>query len=196
MRPADLARRYDAIAKAWDEAIGRSEYGLSYVRRALGFSRKSGMALDIGCGNGRLIDPLREAGFAVEALDISPRMLELAARRHPDARLILADICTWKPERFYDTIIAWDSIFHVPHSSQAPVVRELCEALAPGGVLLFTAGGTNGEITGEMLGESFYYSSLADDEYLRIVNEAGCRCLLLERDQHPEAHVVMICLKK
>ena len=92
-------------------------------------------------------------------------------------------------------IIAWDSIFHVPHGEQRRVVGTLCDALAPGGVLLFTAGGIDGEITGPMCGQSFYYSSLADQDYLKVLTERACRCILLERDQHPDDHIVVIGMK-
>jgi len=68
-------------------------------------------------------------------------------------------------------IIAWDSIFHVPYSAQRRVVLKLCDALADGGVILFTAGGVDGEITGRMHGQGIYYSSLAEEEYLRIDRE-------------------------
>jgi hypothetical protein len=40
-----------------------------------------------------------------------------------------------------------------------------------------------------------YYSSLADREYVRLVGDAGCQCLLLERDQYPLHHLVIIAIK-
>jgi hypothetical protein len=71
----------------------------------------------------------------------------------------------------------------------------LCGALAKGGVILFTAGGVDGEITGRMCGQNFYYSSLSEEEYLRIMKDTGCKLILLERDQYPEDHVVFIGVK-
>lgn len=46
-----------------------------------------------------------------------------------------------------------------------------------------------------MCGQNFYYSSLAEEEYLRILKDMGCTCVLLERDQYPEEHVVFIGTK-
>jgi hypothetical protein len=57
---------------------------------------------------------------------------------------------------------------------------------------LFTAGGVDDELTGQMCGHNFYYSSLYEEEYLRILKEKGCKCFLLQRDQYPEEHVVFI----
>ncbi len=152
--------------------------------------------MDVGCGSGgRVIDALTDASFQVEGLDVSEAMLRLARNRHPGAQFIHAGICTWQLSETYDVVIAWDSIFHVPKTEQGHVVAKLCDALAPGGAILFTAGGIDGEITGEMNGQTFYYSSLSDAAYLNIMNDHGCKCILLERDQHRAEHIVMIGVK-
>jgi hypothetical protein len=77
----------------------------------------------------------------------------------------------------------------------AASIETLCDELAMGGVILFTAGGVEGEITGQMCGLEFYYSPLSDEEYLRILKEKGCKCILLQPDQYPEGHVVFIAAK-
>ena len=135
---------------------------------------------------------LTEAGYQAVGIDVSPGMLALARGRHPGSHFLQADICTWAPPEQYDLVIAWDSIFHVPHAEQREVVGKLCNALAPGGAVLFTAGGIDGEVTGPMRGETFYYSSLDVEDYLRVLKVRGCRCVLLEMDQYPEEHAVLI----
>ena len=173
----------------------QSTTGIDFVRKALALCANKGSALDVGCGSGgRVITTLLEAGFQVIGIDVSEAQLTFARKRHPNSDFIFADICQWQIEEQYDVVIAWDSIFHVPYSEQGRVVRKLCNALANGGVLLFTAGGVDGEITGEMQGHDFYYSSLAEEEYLAIIKDTGCKCILIERDQHPEEHMVFICV--
>lgn len=95
----------------------------------------------------------------------------------------------------YDLIVAWDSTFHVPHDLQAATVRRLCSALAPGGILLFTGGDVDGEITGEMDGVEFYYSSLTVSEHRALLRDSGCTCILSDHDQPGERHVVFIARK-
>jgi len=195
--PHETGLRYDAIAAWWDDQQDESRSGLPCVWRAIALSAGRRAALDVGCGSGgRVIAALVKEGFErVTGIDVSEAMLARAHARHPTARFIHADVCTWTPPEQYDLIIAWDSIFHVPHADQRRVVEKLCDALAPGGALLFTAGGIDGERSGTMEGQTFYYSSLDDGEYLKILSERGCRCVLLERDQHPEDHIVVIGVK-
>ena len=44
--------------------------------------------LDLCCGSGEAAAPLLRAGLPVTGLDIAPRALELAARRHPQLQLV------------------------------------------------------------------------------------------------------------
>ena len=196
MKPPETGRLYDAIASWWDDQQNVSTTGLKFIRRAIHLSANRRKALDVGCGSGgRVITALIGAGYQVVGIDVSARMLRLARSRHPDSHFMHADICEWLPPEQYDVIIAWDSIFHAPYTEQRRVVGKLCDALAPGGAILFTAGGVDGEITGEMCGRNFYYSSLVEEEYLQVLKERGCKCILLERDQHPEEHLVVIGVK-
>lgn len=197
MKPTDTGHLYDKIASWWNDQQDRSLTGLRFVQRAIRFCANRGAALDVGCGSGgNIIAALVEAGFQVTGIDVSEAMVENARKRHPGLDFIHGDICEWLPHQQYDAIIAWDSLFHVPYADQGRVIEKLCDALAPGGVILFTAGGVDGEITGQMHGLNFYYSSLAEEEYLGLLKEKDCTCVLLERDQYPEEHVVFIGVKR
>lgn len=196
MKPTDTGKLYDKISAWWDDNEIRLTVGVDFVSKALRFSAAKGNALDVGCGSGgRIITALLDAGFQVTGIDVSEAQLKNARKRHPDSEFILADICEWQIQERYDVIIAWDSIFHAPYSKQRRLVRKLCNALANEGVILFTAGGVDGEITGQMHGLDFYYSSLEETEYLKIIEENGCKCILMERDQYPAEHTVFIGAK-
>ena len=173
-----------------------STCGLQYVDTAVQLSTNHGNALDVGCGSGgRIVAALLDSGFQVTGIDVSEAMIRLARKHHPGTEFIVGDICEWKPDQKYDVVVAWDSTFHVPHDRQRDVTQKLCQCLKDGGVLLFTCGGTNGEMRGEMHGFDFYYSSLDGQEYLGILKDMECQCLLLERDQLPNEHLVVIGTK-
>ena len=141
MDPLQTAATYDRIAPHWEDPNFDRNNGIEALRRAIRFAHGRGAALDIGCGcTGRFIDLLLAEGFDVEGLDLSAEMLARARNRHPDVRFHHADIRTWEFSRPYDLLIGWDSIWHVPLADQIPVLRRLCRGLAPGGLLLLSAG--------------------------------------------------------
>jgi hypothetical protein len=51
------------------------------------------------------------------------------------------------------------------------------------------------EISGGFEGETFDYSTLGVNEFLRLLMEFGCTCKHLEYDQYPENHVYIIAQK-
>jgi RimJ/RimL family protein N-acetyltransferase len=194
MTPAEVAASYDQLADQW---VDVSAYGFAPVERAVAFVRHKGVALDVGCGTGRLIGLLGRHGFRTDGVDVSPAMLALARDRHPDARLFNADIGGWELPEAYDLIVAWDSVWHVPLADQAAVLTKLCRGLAAGGVLVFTTGGTDmpDERRDSHMGPPMYHAALGLPTTLRVLADAGCVCRHLEYDQHPESHVYVIAQK-
>ena len=156
MHPRETGHRYDAVAAQVDADLRDSAYGVSFLERAIALCKARRTALDVGCGSGgRMIDRLLNAGFQVTGLDVSRGMLDLARSRHPSVEFVHDDVAEWTPPHAYDLVLAWDSIFHLPYASHTLVLAKLCGCLAGGGVLLFTAGGIDGEITGTMHGHAF-----------------------------------------
>jgi SAM-dependent methyltransferase len=198
MKPEETGWHYDRIALWWQQQHRGSTYGIAALERAIGFVENRSTALDIGCGSsGRFIDVFRKYGFTPTGVDISPEMVALARQRHPTATFYAADICTWQFPQKYDMISAWDSTFHLPVAEQGPVLKKMCDGLNSNGVLLFTCGGGTApeEISGSFQGETFDYSTLGVNEFLRLISEFGCTCKHLEYDQNPENHVYLIAQK-
>jgi predicted TPR repeat methyltransferase len=186
MDPQETARSYDSLAGHWEGDGFNRRNGVAQHERAIRFSRKTGHAIDIGCGSsGRILDLLQAAGFVVEGLDVSGGMLQRARVKHPDVTFHHADIVTWELPRRYDFISAWDSIWHVPLGDQQGVLEKLCDALTPGGVLIFTSGGIDeaGEATNPFQGIPLYHAALGIPKLLEIVASRKCVCRHLEYDE-------------
>lgn len=196
MEPRETAAVYDRIGDHWIGPDFHAANGITAHERALAFRKvRGGHALDAGCGaNCRLRAFLRRHGFAVEGVDISARMIELARRAEPEATFHHADICEWAPPRAYDFITAWDSIWHVPLDRQLGVVAKLCAALAPGGVLIFTSGGLDepNEVTNPCHGVPLYHAAPGVPNILRTLGAAGATLRHFEFDQWPESHVFFV----
>lgn len=195
MTPDDIARSYDVIADRWRPTVFSMRNGIDAHERAIAFVNERGRALDVGCGaSGRFIELLQQRGFVPEGLDLSARMLELARERHPEVAFHHADIRHWTPPHAYHLVTGWDSLWHLPLEDQAPVLRKLMAALAPGGVFVFTTGGLDAaeEKRDAAMGVPMYYSVLGIPATLALVDECGCVCRHLEYDQWPEQHLVVI----
>lgn len=199
MNPEDVGRSYDLIAHRWDGDAFPRENGVAQHERAIAFTRLRGPALDIGCGSsGRFMDLLLTHGFLPEGLDVSGTMLDLARRRHPDRVFHHADICSWQFPHAYDFISAWDSIWHVPLHAQEGVLAKMLRGLSPGGVAVFTMGGTEGpsETTNAYMGPRMYHGTIGIPRTLELIVETDSICRHLEYDQYPELHVYIICQRK
>ncbi len=200
MEPSQVAASYCRIADRWTHPDFDRADGIQPLLRAIGFTVERDGALDVGCGgNGRFLALLQSQGFAaVQGLDLSHEMLRLLRASLPNVALCHADICDWQASRHYALISAWDSIWHVPLARQASVLLKLCAALAPGGVLLFSAGGL--EVPDERrdahMGVPMYTATLGVPRLLSLLQEGGCALRHFEYDQHPQVHVYVIAQKR
>ncbi len=193
MEPVSIGRLYDKIADWWYQYHHASDYGLAAIKKAIAFHPGIKTALDVGCGaGGRLIHALVAKGSAVHGIDISERMIQIARENHPNETFEVQDICSWQIKAKYDFIYAWDSIFHIPLEAHASVIKKLCKALKPEGILLYTCGNEQGEHTDQWINDTFYYSSIGINQNLQLLMASGLSILHLELDQYPEKHVVVI----
>lgn len=143
--------------------------------------------LDIGCGGGVPNSKyLTEKGLIVTGIDISKNLLSQALKNVPNATFLMSDITQFHTQDTFSGIIAWDSLFHLEYSEHESVFRKIYNLLKPGGLFLFTHGGTEGEILGEMHGEQFSYSSLGPVKTKTLLEEIGFKIISWEVNQSEE----------
>lgn len=81
---------YEAFAAVYNDFNHSNDYEMWLGRTLLPELRKHGLreggrALDVGCGTGRAFQPLLQRGWQVQGCDLSPAMLELAAKEAGDS---------------------------------------------------------------------------------------------------------------
>jgi hypothetical protein len=83
----------------------------------------------------------------------------------PDREWIVADMRTLSLGRRFAGILAWDSFFHLTHDDQRRMFDVFAKHAAPGAVLMFDAGSSQGEVFGTYRGDPLYHASLSPAEY-------------------------------
>lgn len=93
--------------------------------------------LDAGCGTGRMSAYLAARGCLVEGVDLSPGMVAMARRDHPELPF---EVGSLNPLPRADSelagVLLWYSIIHTPPPGLAAVVAQVARVLRPGGYVL------------------------------------------------------------
>lgn len=165
---------YDEICPQWDEYRKKT----SVNKCIADFSRRlkpNSSILDVGCGTGYPIDFfLSERGFRITGIDSSAKMIEKAASlKLKNTEYHVADLFGFRTEEKFDAIIAFDCLWHICHDNQKYIYGTIASLIKKGGYFIFTHGKKDGEIYGEMMGQTFYYSALDAEEVKKILIYEG-----------------------
>jgi SAM-dependent methyltransferase len=128
---------YDTLARFYDlehaELTADLVFYLHYARMA------GGPVLEVGCGTGRVLLHLAEAGIPVTGVDSSPAMLSLARAKLGDrVRLLEGDMRSVElAERYALIIISINTFMHLlTTTDQLDALLNLARHLAPDGRLI------------------------------------------------------------
>ena len=112
--------------------------------------------LDVACGTGGHIAYLKR-NYSVEALDISPLMLRLARKKHPDVVFYRRDMTNFRLTKEFDVVTClFSAIGHVKTRRRLGLaVRAMARHLKPGGVLVVESWPTPRQWQNGRLGANF-----------------------------------------
>lgn len=141
--PAGYVREtFDAFAAGFEHrVVDELGYRVPELLAALVRSQgRSGLdALDLGCGTGLVGTALGSLARSLAGVDLSPRMLEVAARKGCYATLYDADIAQWlaraDPAGF-DLAVAADVFIYIGDLRE--IFQEARRVLRPGGLFAFS----------------------------------------------------------
>ncbi|MCX6762047.1 MAG: class I SAM-dependent methyltransferase [Candidatus Moranbacteria bacterium] len=99
--------------------------------------------LDYGCGNGRLLEILKDKKIEYVGVDISQKLIDLAKAKYPkysqSFQKITGQTSLAFPADFFNRIISVAVFHHFPEKYATEMARELCRITKPGGTVVITA---------------------------------------------------------
>jgi SAM-dependent methyltransferase len=142
--PEDLAATravYDATADLYAQRVGTeiTPSVESAVDRALlgAFAElvatNPGPVVDVGCGPGRVAAFLAARGHDVVGVDLSPAMIEVARRAHPNIEFREGQLRALPaPDHAFVGMVCWYSIIHAPPSELDDAFAEMRRVVTVG----------------------------------------------------------------
>jgi SAM-dependent methyltransferase len=125
---ADLLR--DSLAESPVDLGVLSTFALSVAASG------GGHVADLGCGPGRITGHLASLGLDIFGVDLSPGMVEVARRDHPELRFEVASMAELPiAAGALAGALAWYSIIHTPDDRQPRLFSEFARVVRPGGWL-------------------------------------------------------------
>jgi SAM-dependent methyltransferase len=113
MNPDPVGEHFDRVAPDYDRWKAKAHRYYAALKTSLQEIVPSGSrVLEVGCATGDILASLAPAEGL--GLDISPAMIELAARKHPDLRFRVHDLMEGPLDERFDHAVAADVAEHVP----------------------------------------------------------------------------------
>ncbi|MEL6664983.1 MAG: class I SAM-dependent methyltransferase [Pseudomonadota bacterium] len=171
MTASDPSNGYEAIAAEFMQA--RSDLGTDIVKAWAAELAPGARVLDLGCGHGDPNMPLLlSAGLKVSAIDASPGLLTAFRAKFPEVETACepAEQSAFFGRRF-DGVLAIGLVFLLLETTQRVLIRNVSEALRPGGRFLFSAPTQKGHWEDVLTKQRSL--SLGEDVYRSILTEAG-----------------------
>ena len=147
----ELQSSYDRVAQSYTEEYSDELTRKPFDRELLdGFAtslRGEGEVCEIGCGPGQIARYLKDRGVNMLGLDLSAEMVKCARRLNPDIPFVHGDMLTLDlPQDSLGGIVAFYAMIHLKREQMTPSLKEMRRALKPGGRLLVSFHGGEGEL--------------------------------------------------
>lgn len=131
---------FDRLAPGWDSDLVRSDEVICTILNNAGVTAGKDV-LDVACGTGVLIpDYLKRGAASVTAIDISPKMAEIARKKFPQEQVtvLCGDVETADLGKLFDCIVVYNAFPHFPDPER--LIVSLSGKLRPGGTLTVAHG--------------------------------------------------------
>ena len=128
---------YDLIAGEFSQTRGFLWEELKKFKDLIKDGEK---VLDLGCGNGRLLEILQDKKIEYIGVDSSRKLIEIAKEKHPNFQFLVADALSLPfLENSFDKVFSISVFHHIPSEElRLQFLKEIKRILKPKGILILT----------------------------------------------------------
>lgn len=130
---------YDLIAAEFD--LTRKKEIWPEIRTSVSRLKTGDRVLDLGCGNGRLLEALKEVAVDYLGVDSSSSLISLARKNYPDKQFIVSDLLDLQeiPDGQFDYIFCLAVLQHLPGvGRREQALLEMTKKLKPQGEIIIS----------------------------------------------------------
>jgi SAM-dependent methyltransferase len=144
----------DRLVAAWDAEYLAGRYAdeppVAFVADILASARARGLSegIYIGCGNGRNLLPMLDAGLDLLGLDVSPEAITQIKTRRPDRseKLVVGTLTALPLEARHGLVIGIQVFQHGTRQEAHEHIRVATSRVAPGGLLCIRVNGSETDV--------------------------------------------------
>ncbi|MDD5109766.1 MAG: class I SAM-dependent methyltransferase [Patescibacteria group bacterium] len=128
---------YNSIASDFNATRGYLWPGFD---KFLAYVPKNSQVLDVGCGNGRLVELFAHHAVTYTGIDASEGQVTWARKNHPVGRFMVGDTLQLPfPDASFDAVFMIAVLHHIPSRAlRQRALQEVRRVLKPGGVFIMT----------------------------------------------------------
>lgn len=130
---------YDAIAQDFSQ---KRSFMWSEIKPLLEVIKSKDKVLDVGCGNGRLYQALKDKQIAYLGVDFSKELIKLAYQQYPGINFKIGDVLdakTWQGITNFNVAVCLAVLHTFPNNQlQKKILKRIYQALKPDGYLIIS----------------------------------------------------------
>ena len=131
----NLQENYSSFAEEFSETRKYAWPEFTWIKK---YINKEEKILDLGCGNGRLYETLKDLHLDYTGVDFCEPLLKIAQKKHPKTTFLNHDITSFNiPKKEFDKIISIAALHHIPSKKlRKKVLKHISHGLRDNGLLI------------------------------------------------------------